>query len=67
MSAMIILFKDGTSYEREDEYVPGPYYIGTRHNKFQEAYRKYAEKSGYSVEQSREIYLKSNPGEEERN
>jgi len=40
MSAMIIQFKDGTDYHSDDEYVPGPYYLGSRHSKFQEAYRK---------------------------
>jgi len=65
MSAMIIQFTDGTNYDRDDEYVPGPYCVGGRHSKFQDAYRKFAEKSGLSSDQSRELYLKMNPGAEE--
>jgi len=67
MSAMIIQFTDGSSYDRLDEYVPGPYCTGARHSKFQEAYRKFAEKSGSSLEGSRALYLKMNPGAEEIN
>jgi len=67
MSAMIIQFKDGTDYHSDDEYVPGPYYLGSRHSKFQEAYRKFAEKSGLTSDQSRDLYLKLNPGAEEIN
>jgi serine/threonine protein phosphatase PrpC len=67
MSAMIIQFTDGTSYHRDDEYVPGPYCVSSRHSKFQEAYKKFAEKAGVSVEQSRELFFKNNPGVEEIN
>jgi len=56
MSAMIIQFKDGTSYELPDEYIPGPYYEGPRHSEFQKAYKQFAENHGVSLEKSFELY-----------
>jgi len=56
MSAMLIQFKDGTDYERGDEYVPGPYYEGPKHQKFQEAYRLFAEKGHCTLEESIKKY-----------
>jgi len=52
MSAMLVQFKDGTDYEKPDEYVPGQYHEGPRHQKFQEAYKMFAEKYNCSLEES---------------
>jgi serine/threonine protein phosphatase PrpC len=56
MSAMLIQFKDGTSYNNEDQYIPGPYYEENRHQEFQEAYKLFAEKAGYTLEESRKLF-----------
>lgn len=56
MSAMIIQLKDGTSYNSENEYVPGIYHEEQRFNDFQNAYKLFAEHAGYTVEQSRKLY-----------
>jgi len=56
MSAMLIQFKDGTSYNNEDQYIPGPYSEEHRHQDFQEAYKLFAEKAGYTLEESRKLY-----------
>jgi len=52
MSAMIVQFVDGTAYEKEKEYVPGPYFTQDNDSKFQEAYQKDALESGYTLEQA---------------
>jgi len=59
MSAMIIQFKDGTSYNTVDQYKPGPYHEETRHQEFQEAYKLFAERAGYSIEESRKLFDES--------
>jgi protein phosphatase len=56
MSAMLIQFKDGRDYDKEDEYIPGPYFEGQKHGKFQDAYQQFAEKGGLTVEESRKKY-----------
>jgi len=56
MSAMLIQFKDGTEYDQHDQYIPGPFYEGNKHQKFQDAYRIFAEKSGISLEESFKMY-----------
>jgi len=54
MSAMIIQFKNGTSYAKEKwEYVPGPWFEGDETSKFQSAYSNDALSAGYTVEQAR--------------
>jgi len=50
MSAMIVQFKDGTSYAQPVEYVPGPWYDGDQDKKFQTAYTADALAAGYSLE-----------------
>jgi len=52
MSAMIVQFVDGTSYDKEKEYVPGPYFTQDNDSKFQEAYQKDALEAGYTLEQA---------------
>jgi len=54
MSAMIIQFIDGTSYQQSTEYVPGPYWREGFEGKFQEAYTKDAQAAGYTLEQALE-------------
>jgi len=56
MSAMLIQFKDGTSYSNVDQYIPGPYHEEPRHQEFQEAYKQFAEKAGFSLEESRKLF-----------
>jgi len=56
MSAMLIQFKDGTDYDKPDEYIPGPYYEGQKHQKFQDAYKQFAEKAGFTLEESLKKY-----------
>jgi len=56
MSAMIVQLKDGLSYNREDEFIPGPYHEGPRHNEFQEAYKNFAEYAGYTTDEARNIF-----------
>jgi len=56
MSAMLIQFKDGREYEREDEYIPGPYFEGQKHGKFQDAYKQFAEKAGLTLDDSRKKF-----------
>jgi len=56
MSAMLVQFKDGRDYDRGDEYIPGPYYEGQKLGKFQDAYKQFAEKGGFTVEESRKKY-----------
>jgi len=57
MSAMIIQFKDGRDYNREDEYFPGPYHEGPRHQEFQDAYLNFAQQYGNkSLEESKKIF-----------
>jgi len=51
MSAMILQFVDGISYNREGtEYVPGPFHAEDGDTKFQEAYKKDALEAGFSLE-----------------
>jgi len=52
MSAMIIQFKDGTSYNAEKEYVPGPWFDGEQDKKFQTAYTADALAAGYTLEKA---------------
>lgn len=60
MSAMIIQFLDGTSYDSpENEYVPGPWHAEEGDSKFQEAYIKDAQEAGFSLEQALNL-LKQN-------
>jgi len=56
MSAMLIQFKDGRDYVKVDEYIPGPYYEGQKHGKFQDAYKQFAEKAGFTLEESRKKF-----------
>jgi len=50
MSAMLVQFIDGSDYEQEkNEYIPGPWFIGDRDNKFQEAYVSDAKAAGYEL------------------
>lgn len=59
MSAMIIQFTDGTSYNQEKkEYVPGPWFEGEDAVKFQSAYASDALAAGYTVEQARAMRKK---------
>jgi len=58
MSAMIIQFKDGTSYNSDNEYVPGIYHEDQRYNDFQTAYKQFAEHAGFTVEESKLLYEK---------
>jgi len=67
MSAMLIQFKDGTDYEKPDEYIPGPYYEGQKHQKFQEAYRLFAEKAGFTIEDSFKKYQELEKAKNETN
>jgi len=55
MSAMIIQFTDGTSYGRDTEYIPGPYYKEENDSKFREAYAKDAQAAGYTAEKALEL------------
>jgi len=55
MSAMIVQFVDGTSYKKDIEYFPGPYYDQENDTKFQEAYVKDAKDAGFSLEQALRI------------
>jgi len=55
MSAMIIQFTDGTSYGRDPEYIPGPYYKEENDSKFREAYAKDAQAAGYTAEKALEL------------
>jgi len=64
MSAMIIQFKDGTSYNSENEYVPGIYHEGQRFNDFQNAYRLFAEQAGFTLEESRKLYEEKNKSQQ---
>jgi len=50
MSCMIVQLKDGSDYERENEYIPGPWYSEEGDSKFQEAYTKDADAAGYTLE-----------------
>jgi len=52
MSAMIIQFKDGTDYNAEKEYVPGPWYDGEQDKKFQNAYTADASAAGFTLEKA---------------
>jgi protein phosphatase len=57
MSAMIVQFKDGRSYKRDDEYCPGPFHEGPRHQEFQEAYQNFAMNYGkIGLEESKKLY-----------
>uniref|UniRef100_A0A6B2L8Z1 PPM-type phosphatase domain-containing protein n=1 Tax=Arcella intermedia TaxID=1963864 RepID=A0A6B2L8Z1_9EUKA len=60
MSAMIVQFQDGSDYHSDkNEYVPGPYHTEEGDGKFQEAYKKDALESGYTLEQALELYKKN--------
>lgn len=57
MTAMIVMFSDGTSYDRDNEYIPGPYQ-GQPDKKFEEAYRLDAEAAGYTLEEALKLRSK---------
>jgi len=50
MSCMIVQFCNGTDYDAPNEFIPGPYHVDEGDSKFQEAYSKDAQASGYSLE-----------------
>jgi protein phosphatase len=52
MSAFIVQFTDGTDYQREEEFWPGPYHEGKEHSSFQRAYIANAESNGHTLEQA---------------
>jgi len=57
MSAMIIQFKDGTSYHQENhEYIPGPWFNEENDHKFQEAYIADAKAAGYELDAALRLY-----------
>jgi len=58
MSAMIIQFTDGSSYARDTEFIPGPYFNEDNDGKFQEAYAKDAQAAGYTLEKALEMRSK---------
>lgn len=59
MSAMIVQFKDGSTYHRDNaEYIPGPWYAGDKDAKFQTAYVADAKAAGYSLEEAQELRRK---------
>jgi len=60
MSAMLVQFTDGRDYNQPDEYIPGPYYEGAKHAKFQQAYRNFAELNGLTFEESIALFKKRN-------
>jgi serine/threonine protein phosphatase PrpC len=62
MSAMIVQFVDGTSYSKEQEYVPGPYFTQDNDSKFQEAYQKDALEAGFTLEQALKKYAEIQNG-----
>jgi protein phosphatase len=53
MSAMIIQFKNGSDYCRDDEYIPGPYHD---RESFQKSYTYFAQLAGYTMQQSMQLY-----------
>jgi len=56
MSAVLIQFTDGSSYGKEDQFLPGPYHDNPRNTDHQEAYKLFAEGFGISVEESKKKY-----------
>jgi len=64
MSAMIVQFADGTTYAKDTEYIPGPYFTGENDSKFQEAYIKDAQAAGFTIEQA--LQKRASLDEEER-
>jgi len=57
MSAMIILFEDGTAYNQDKfEYIPGPWHSGENDHKFQEAYATDARSAGYDLPTALKLY-----------
>jgi len=57
MSAMIIQFKDGTSYHQDKhEYIPGPWFSEENDHKFQEAYIADAKTAGYELADALKMY-----------
>jgi len=59
MSAMIVQFKDGRSYNSDKpEYIPGPWFDSEKDAKFQAAYAKDALEAGYTLEQARAMRKK---------
>lgn len=60
MSAMIVQFVDGTSYDRQDkEYQPGPYSADETDTKFKDAYCRDAHEAGYTLDEALSL-LKQN-------
>jgi serine/threonine protein phosphatase PrpC len=64
MSAMIIQFMDGTSYIKDTEYLPGPYFSSENDSKFQEAYTKDAQAAGFTLQQA--LVLRAGIEDEEK-
>jgi len=59
MSAMIVQFVNGEDYHSDkNEYVPGTWHAEEGDSRFQEAYRKDASDSGYTLEQALELLKK---------
>jgi serine/threonine protein phosphatase PrpC len=56
MSAMIIQFKNGTDYHKDQiEYRPGPWFDEESDQKFQEAYIADAKCAGYTIDQAHQL------------
>lgn len=49
-SCMIVSFEDGTTYQRDDEFIAGPYHPFKRDQSFSNAYLSDAKKHGYEGE-----------------
>jgi len=58
MSAMIIQFVDGTSYEKENEYIPGPWFSEDGDSKFMEAYTNDAKAAGFTIDEALKLLEK---------
>jgi len=66
MSAMIVLFEDGTEYHTEKtEYRPGPWHTGENDHKFQDAYASDARANGYDVPSAIRLSTEQKLAEEE--
>lgn len=58
-SVMAIAFEDGTSYQREDEFVAGPFHPYQNEQSFTDAYLADAKKHGYEGEKLFELARKT--------
>jgi len=66
MSAMIILFENGTEYLQEKtQYIPGPWHNGENDHKFQDAYTADARAAGYELPEALKLYEDMKAKEEE--